>query len=169
MTTVDQISVLIRASLPVDPLPDEFWLADVIRRPLDDIAKELQNRIAERSWLEITIRDWAMIGASPDVVRRYLTPNAFRYYLPLSLVGVLRDIGYVERALDSILPNNQKRRPKGKWWQEYSSGFSALQRAAVCTFIEGIRILFWDDIGPAAQQQIVDAEAIWDSSENQGT
>jgi hypothetical protein len=113
MTTGDQISELIRASFPVDPLPDEFWLADVIRRPLDDIAEELQNRIAERSWPEITIRDWALIGASPDVVRRYLTPNAFRYYLPSSLVGVLRDIGYVELALDSILPNNQKRCPKG--------------------------------------------------------
>ena len=112
MTTGDQISELIRASFPVDPLPDEFWLADVIRRPLDDIAEELQNRIAERSWPEITIRDWALIGASPDVVRRYLTPNAFRYYLPSSLVGVLRDIGYVEWALDSILPNNQKRCPK---------------------------------------------------------
>ncbi|SRR5258708_3639977 len=113
MTTGDQISELIRASFPVDPLPDEFWLADVIRRPLDDIAEELQNRMAERSWLEITIRDWAMIGASPDVVRRYLTPNAFRYYLPSSLVGVLRVIGYVEWALDSILPNNQNRRPNG--------------------------------------------------------
>jgi hypothetical protein len=58
---------------------------------------------------------------------------------------------------------------KGKWWQEYSSGFSAQQRAAVRTFIEGILILFWDNIDPAAQQQIVDAEAIWDSSENQRT
>src|SRR5258708_18698825 len=57
----------------------------------------------------------------------------------------------------------------GKWWQEYSSGFSAQQRAAVRTLIEGIRILFWDNIDPAAQQQIVDAEAIWDSSENQRT
>jgi hypothetical protein len=166
MTTVDQISKLIHASFPVDPLPDEFWLAGAIRRPLDDIAEELQKRIAERPWVEITIRDWAMTGVSTDIVRRYLTPNAFRYYLPSLLVGALRDTGYVDWALDSILPANHKRRPKGEWWEEYSGGFSARQRTAVCAFVEGIRVLFWDNIGPAAQQQIVDAEAFWLASES---
>ena len=165
MTTADQISELIHASFPVDPLPGQFFWADGIE-PLGDMPEEIRNRIAGRSWAEITLPDWAMMGTAPVVARGYFDPNAFRYYLPSLLVGVLRDIAYVDWALEAILPANRKRRPKGKWWQEFSEGISVKQRAAICAFLEGLRGLFWDRIGPAAQQSVVEAEAIWFGLEN---
>jgi hypothetical protein len=164
MTTLDQISQLIHASFPVDPLPNPFFGMDGGGQSIGDIPDELLNRIAQRPWVEITMRDWTMTGAYPCGSRRYLDPNAFRYYLPSLLVGGLQEAGYIDWALESILPAGRKRRPTGKWWKEFAEGFSEKQRVAICTYLTGIRLLLWDSIGSANQQMICDAEAIWLSS-----
>jgi hypothetical protein len=165
MTTIDQISQLIHASFPVDPLPSQFfWLEG--DAPIGDIPEELLNRIAQRPWAEITMWEWAMTGAHAGTSRRYLDPNTFRYYLPSLLVGGLRESGYIDWALESVLPAGRKRRTTGKWWKEFAEGFSAMQRSAVCAYLKGIRLLLWDSVGPANQQMICDAEAIWLSSED---
>jgi hypothetical protein len=59
--------------------------------------------------------DWTMIGAPACLARAYLEPDAFRYYLPSLLVGVLRDIGYLDWALECLLPARQEAAhdPKG--------------------------------------------------------
>jgi hypothetical protein len=164
MTTIDQISQLIYANFPVDPLPNPFFWMDRGDQPIGDIPDELLNRIAQRPWVEITMRDWTMTGAHPCGSRRYLDPNTFRYYLPSLLVGGLQETGYIDWALESILPAGRKRRTTGKWWKEFAEGFSEKQRVAVCAYLKGIRLLLWDSIGPANQQLICDAEAIWLSS-----
>jgi hypothetical protein len=132
MTTIDQISQLIYANFPVDPLPNPFFWMDRGDQPIGDIPDELLNRIAQRPWVEITMRDWTMTGAHPCGSRRYLDPNTFRYYLPSLLVGGLQETGYIDWALESILPAGRKRRTTGKWWKEFRRFFREAASSSLC-------------------------------------
>jgi Family of unknown function (DUF6714) len=161
MMTADQIIQLLRASFPVDPVPIRFFSEDGGGRPVGDIPEELLSRIARRPWVEIAIHDWMMTGAHPGSARRYLDPTAFRYYLPSLLVGGLQQAEYIDWALDAILPPGRKYRTTGSWWKEFSEGFSAEQRAAVCAYLRGIKSLLRHSLDSADRQQIRDAEDVW--------
>jgi len=160
MTTADQLSELLYASFPIEPLPRFFWLDDG-EQPVGDIPEELLKRIAHRPWANVTMWDWTMTGAHASTARVYLDPNAFRYYLPSLLVGALREIGYLDWALECLLPAGRKRRTTGKWWTEFRSGFSEQQRAAICAYLKGVRSTRGDSIDPANQQLLDEAEVIW--------
>ena len=87
--SIDQLCELLRASFLVEPLPRFFRRAGG-EQPTCDIPDELQKRLAHRSWVDVTMRDWTMIGAPAWLARVYLDPEAFRYDLPSLLVGVLQ-------------------------------------------------------------------------------
>ncbi len=105
-----------------------------------------------------------MTGAHASTARIYLDPNAFRYYLPSLLVGGLRETGYLDWALESILPAGRKRPTTGKWWKDYWGGFSEKQREAICSYLKGVRSILGDSIDPSNQHLIEEAEVIWISS-----
>jgi hypothetical protein len=156
----EQIIGIIRASFPLEPLPVRpFWRDG--ERPPGDIPEEIEKRLAMRSWDQISMLDWRMIG-SASAGRVYLDPNTYRYYLPSLLTGGLQDNGdFIQWALEAILPTSWRRRTTGKWWQEFAVGFLTPQRETIRAYLAFIRAELWDSIGPANQQFVVEAEAIW--------
>jgi hypothetical protein len=163
MTASEQFLKLIDASFPIEPLPTRFFWAEGENSPHGDIPEELMNRIAHRRWTDVTIQDWAMIGAPPSITRGYLEPATFLYYLPSLIVGVFRETEYMDFAVEAIIPSGRDRRPRGKWWSEFSKSVSLNQRVTLSAFLANVRLMFWESIGPATQQQVYDAEAIWSS------
>jgi hypothetical protein len=149
---------LVVAAFPVDPLPDRFfWIEG--RVPLnDDFAQELSDKILGRRWTELTIEDWFKTGADVVVNRSYIEPATFMYYVPCFIVGASQDMC---TALDAILPHNNNRVPRGKWWFAFSESASARQREAICAFVAHTRRMFWDKIGLEGQYLLERAENVW--------
>jgi hypothetical protein len=161
MTTADQLSELLYQSFPVEPLPSLFWI-DGREHPIGDIPEELLKRIAHHSWVDLTMRDWAMTGAHASTARLYLNPDAFRYYLPSLLIGALHEHEYLDWALECLLPAGRKRRTTGKWWTDFSAGFSEQQREVVRAYLKGVRSMLGDSIDPVNQQLLEEAEVVWE-------
>jgi len=152
---------LVRTAFPVEPAPTQFFWAEGKDSLIGDISQELGNRISGRPWTDVTLMDWRMTGTSPAVARRYLEPATFMYYLPSVLVGALKEIEFIELALEGIIPENKNHVPRGKWWFEFSGIASPRQRAALSAFLAHIRLVSWYKIGPANQYLLERAENIW--------
>jgi hypothetical protein len=166
MMTTDQLSELLHASFPVEPLPRFFWRAGTEQLP-GDIPDALWKRLAHRPWLDVTMSDWTMVGAAPALLARiYLDPDAFRYYLPSLLVGVLADIGYVDWAVECLLPAGSQRRTDRKEWTEFRDGLSEKQRDAIRAYLTGVRSMLGNPVNPADQHLhlLDEAALIWGSS-----
>lgn len=112
MTESAEFLDLIRAAFPAEPVPAQFFWREG-KDSLDlDIPQELRNRISGRPWIEVTLMDWRMTGTSPVVARRYLEPATFMYYVPSIIVGASQDIGFVDFALEGIIPHNKYHVPR---------------------------------------------------------
>jgi hypothetical protein len=159
MPMTDQLSELIRTSFPAEPLPRAFWI-DGTEQPAGDIRDELAKRLALRSWVDVSLDDWRMIGRMP-LIRSYLHPEAFRYYLPSLLVGVLQDIRYLDWALESLLPSGQKRRTDRPEWMNFRESFSEKQRQAMHSYLKGVRSMTSESTDPVAQHLFDELEPIW--------
>jgi hypothetical protein len=159
-TAPDQLSELIRTSFPTEPLPQAFWINGT-EQPPDDIPDELAKRLAFRSWVDVTMHDWTTIGAPASAAKTYLHPGAFRYYLPSLLVDVLQDIGYLDWALECLLPAGCKRRTDRAEWTDFWDGFSETQRDAIRSYLKGVRSMIGASITLADQQLFDELEAIW--------
>lgn len=159
MTTPDRLARLLKASFPVEPLPHVFWV-DGAERPCGDIPDELVRRLAHRRWVDVTMHDWTMIGPA-SVAKPYLHPDTFRYYLPSLLIGVLEDIGYLDWALESLLPAGRKRRTDRAEWTDFWDGLSGGQKEAIRSYLKGVRSMLGDSIGPIEQHLFDEIEAIW--------
>jgi hypothetical protein len=161
MTESAEFLDLIKAAFPAEPVPAQFFWKEG-KDSLDlDIPQELRNRILGRPWTEVTLMDWRMTGTSPVVARRYLEPATFMYYVPSIIVGVSQDIGFVELALEGIIPDNKYHVPRGQWWSEFSGIASLDQRTALSAFLSHVRLMSWDKIGPASQYFLEHAESVW--------
>jgi hypothetical protein len=159
--TVAELSELIRGVFPVAPMPERFWVGGV--EPMEmDIPQELASRIANRPWNEVTMMAWRMTGAHATIARGYIDADAFRYYLPSLLVGGLDDLGYIDWALESLLPVGRKCRTSGEWWRKYWIGFSGEQKDAVQAYLIVVQSLLRDS-KPVAIHLIHEARTIWDS------
>jgi len=106
------------------------------------------------------MRDWTVIGPA-RIAKLYLHPDAFRYYLPSLLVGVLDDIGYLDWALECLLPAGRKRRIDRAEWTDFWNGLSGEQREAIRSYLKGARWMLGDSIDPSNQQLFDELEAIW--------
>ncbi|MBR1274451.1 hypothetical protein [Bradyrhizobium sp. AUGA SZCCT0283] len=161
MTQSVEFLDLIRTAFPAEPVPAQFFWRQG-KDSLDlDIPQELRSRLLGRPWTEVTLMDWRMTGTSPVLARRYLEPGTFMYYVPSIIVGVSQDIGFVELALEGIIPDNKYHVPRGQWWSEFSGIASLDQRAALSAFLSHIRRMSWDEIGPANQYLLEHAESVW--------
>jgi hypothetical protein len=161
MTQNQKFLSLIDLAFPLEPKPDAFFSEEGKNSCGYDIPRELEKRLFDRYWTEITLMDWRMIGAAPVVARRYFEPAAFMYYLPSLIVGVSQEIEFVDFALEGMIPDNKYHVPRGKWWFEFSNIASSYQQEALVTFLSYIRLVFWDRIGSANQYLLERAESIW--------
>ena len=153
----------VRTAFPVEPLPVQFFWAEG-KDSLDrDIRQELGNRISGRPWTEVSLMDWRMVGASPAVARGYFEPTTFMYYVPSIILGVSREIDFVDYALEAIVPHNKDHAPRGKWWTQFSGIASPRQRTAFSALLAHVRLVFWGTTGPANQHLLERAEDIWSS------
>jgi hypothetical protein len=121
---------------------------------------ELERRLAHRRWIDVTMRDWTMVGPA-CIAKCYLHPDAFRYYLPSLLVGVLDDPGYLDWALECLLPARRKRRTDRADWTDFWDGLSGEQRDTICSYLKGVRSMLRDSVGPVEQQLFDELDAIW--------
>jgi hypothetical protein len=154
---------LVGTAFPLEPLPTEFFWSERKDRLDLDIPQELGSRISGRSWTNVTLQDWRMIGVSPAVARHYLEPATFMYYVPSIIIGALQQIDCIEFALEAIVPGNRNREPRGKWWSQFSASASPRQRATLAAFTGHARLTHWDTIGPSNQSLLEHAENIWTS------
>ena len=152
---------LIRSAFPVAPVPAQFFWTEGKDSLDSDIPQELRNRIAGRPWTDVTLMDWRMTGTSPVVARRYLEPATFMYYVPSIIVGASQQIEFIDYALEGVIPNNKFHVPRGIWWSEFSRIVSPHQRAALSAFLAHVRLVYWDEIGPANQHLLEHAESVW--------
>lgn len=114
------------------PIPTILFLDENMSQ--DDIPGELRARFLGKPWKEVSLDDWRNV-ASVKVIMNFMTANAFHYYVPSLLVGVLDNLDFVDLGLDALVPNNARRVQKGKWWFDYLSLFSMEQRAVVLGYL----------------------------------
>lgn len=101
---------LLLATFPPEVVPAPFfWRGD--RHDDDyDFRRDLL-RLAGRQWTEIKMRDWTMVGRIGHT-RELLEPTTFLYYLPSLMLGAIDDPGYLDWALEAIIPLGRDRKPK---------------------------------------------------------
>ena len=150
---------LIRTAFPTEPLPGTFWI-DGDAQAGGDIPHELAERLAQRPWTDVTLGDWLMTG-HPSSVKCFLHPDAFRYYLPSLLVGVLDDTGYLDWALEALLPEGRRRRTDRPDWLQFWEGFSGTQRNAIRSYLKGVRAVLGEAADPVERYLFDELEAVW--------
>jgi len=162
MTELERFFQLVHVSFPAEPLPRKFFWAELNEQLFQpDIPGELQSRLQNRRWTEIKLMDWLMTGVEPITSRSYLEPATFLYYLPSLLVGVFDDHGYLNWAIEAILPDNRWHKPRGKWWTAFHGCVSEKQRITLCSFLSTVRSIHWETMGSDRQAAVTDAEGIW--------
>ena len=101
------IKTAFKNAFPTRPIPSQLFL-DGLEIKNWDIPGELQNRLLSHEWTRVSIEDWASIGPIASI-KSYVTPMAFRYYLPSILLGSIENLTYWDLGLEALLPNNFKR------------------------------------------------------------
>ncbi|WP_375785577.1 hypothetical protein ACE10Z_39955 [Bradyrhizobium sp. Pha-3] len=167
MTTNEQFSKLLLAIFPAQPEPARLFWRESVHDNGDEFSRDLLERLAQRQWTEIKMSDWAMIG-SISIVRERLEPATFLYYLPSLLLGVIDDPGYLNWALEAIVPAGRDRRPKSKWWIELLETISPDQIGVLHAFLALVRKnLLPPDKGPFVISEneglTFEAEKFWDT------
>jgi hypothetical protein len=150
----------IKEVFPTNPLPVEFFRSDAdLTQP--DIPSELQQRLQGKRWTEVTSHDWQMVGAPIGSIVTYITPTAFKYYLPsLLLSSVDKPELVADMAVEALLPANNLHRPRGVWWKEFYGSFDEQQKTVVREYLDYVA-----GIAPegSSQQMLarVGLEEIW--------
>jgi len=127
------IDAILSGAFPQLPLPEPFFAAT---EGLDiDIRQELSTRVKGRVWTAVSLLDWRLVGASPSVCGRHMTPTSFAYYAPSLLLAAISEPAFLDWALEAILPPNQQRVPKGDWWLGYVEAFTDRQRLAIRSYL----------------------------------
>ena len=169
MTKKEDFSNLLHATFPTQPMPARFFWKENVPDDGFEFCGDLLKWLAQREWTEIKMSDWkvAVIGHI-SVSREHLEPATFLYYLPSLLLGVIEEPGYLEQALEAIIPLGRDRRPKGRWWGELLETISLDQFATLRAFLAHVRSAFLrSDKGPfwitAAEALTSEAETFWDA------
>ncbi|WP_143201951.1 DUF6714 family protein [Bradyrhizobium sp. NAS96.2] len=164
MTTKEQFFKLLLAAFPAQPEPARFfWRED--RHDDDYEFRQDLLRLAGRQWTEIKIGDWTMVGRIGHT-RELLEPATFLYYLPLLMLGAIDDPGYLDWALEAIVPLGRDRQPKSKWWMELLETISPDQIGILHDFLAFVRknLLPVQETFVVTQEEVLtsEAEAFWD-------
>jgi hypothetical protein len=156
----EQILRQIAASFPATPVPVERdWFSGEHAADYEFVPA-LRLHILGRPWPVVALDDWRMVG-SPGVVRSYLTPEAYLYYLPSLLIGALSEPGFADCALEAILPFNHLRVRRGKWWAKFESAVTTGQRTALLAYAAYLRDTF--PVSAESHERVLlhDAVALW--------
>jgi hypothetical protein len=167
MTKKEDFLKLLLATFPPQPMPAQFFWKEDRHDNSYEFRRDLLEWLAERQWPEIKMRDWAMAGDT-RITRELLEPATFLYYLPSLLLGVTEDPGYLNWALEAIIPSGRDRRPKSKWWGELLETISPDQSATIRAFLAYVRNnLLRSDEGPFETSLdaalTAEAETFWDA------
>jgi hypothetical protein len=128
-----ELENMIRSAFPIYPIPDDFFRDNNLIST--DIPSELKNRLFSKKWSDVTLMDWRMTGAHIGSIITYMTPDAFRYYLPSLLIGSMHDPKYLDYSVQALLPFNNEHLPKGRWWNSFFNGFDKIKKAAIQQFL----------------------------------
>jgi hypothetical protein len=166
--TKDDFLKLLLATFPPEPVPAQFFWKEDGHDDGYEFRRDLREWLAERKWTEIKMSDWTMAG-NISHTRELLEPTTFLYYLPSLLVGVAEDDpGYLDWALEAIIPLGRDRKPKSKWWSELLATIQPGQSATLRTFLTHVR----NDLLPSEKTSFVisahealtsESEAFWDT------
>jgi hypothetical protein len=166
MTKKEDFLKLLLATFPPQPMPAQFFWKEDQHDNSYEFRRDLLEWVAGRQWTEIKMRDWAMVGHMSST-RELLEPATFLYYLPSLLLSVTEDPGYLDWALEAIIPSGRDRRPKSKWWVELLETISPDQSATIRAFFAYVRSnLLRSDEGPfviSAAALTAEAETFWDA------
>jgi hypothetical protein len=167
MTKEQDFLTLLLTTFPPQPMPAQFFWKEDRHDNSYEFRRDLLKWLAERQWTEIKMRDWAMAGQI-SITRELLEPATFLYYLPSLLLGVTENPGYLDWALEAIIPSGRDRRPKSKWWAELLETISPDQSATIRAFLEHVRNnLLQSDEGPFVitekEALTSEAEAFWNA------
>jgi hypothetical protein len=167
MTKKEDFLKLLLATFPPQPMPAQFFWKEDRHDNSYEFRRDLLEWLAERQWTEVKMRDWAMAGHI-SITRELLEPATFLYYLPSLLLGVTEDPGYLDWALEAIIPSGRDRRPKSKWWGQLLETISPEQAAAIRAFLAHARSdLLRSDKEPfvVSEEEVHsdEAETFWDA------
>jgi hypothetical protein len=158
---------LLLAAFPPQLMPAEFFWKEDRHDNSYEFRRDLLEWLAGRQWTEIKMHDWTMVGRV-SMTRELLEPATFLYYLPSLLLSVVLDVGYLDWALEAIIPSGRDRRPKSKWWDELLETISADQSAAIRAFLRYVRTNLLRPVeGPFVisrdETLTLEAETFWDA------
>jgi uncharacterized protein DUF6714 len=168
MNANEQLSNLLHATFPVQPMPTQFfWLKDV-HDDSYEFRHDLLEWLGQRLWTEVKLSDWTL---KRDIVvsREHLEPVTFLYYLPSLLIGVMEQPEEIELALEAIIPPGRDRKPKRLWWRDLIETISLEQCKAIRAFVAHIRdhVLQshkWRTFSITAAEALTsEAETFWDA------
>jgi hypothetical protein len=167
MTKNGDFLKLLHATFPPQPMPAQFFWEEDRHDNSYEFRGDLLEWLAERQWTEIKMHDWAMAGDT-RMTRELLEPATFLYYSPSLLLGVTEDLGYLDWALEAIIPSGRDRRPKSKWWGELLETISSEQSATIRAFLAHVRNnILPSDEGPfvisTSEVLTAEAETFWDT------
>ena len=167
MTKKEDFLKLLLATFPPQPMPAQFFWKQDRHHNSYEFRQDLLEWLAERQWTDIKMHNWAMAG-SAIITRELLEPATFLYYLPSLLLGVIEDPGYLDWALEAIIPSGRDRRLKSKWWGELLETISPNQTATIRAFLALVR----SDLLPFDREPFVispeevhtsEVETFWDT------
>ena len=125
----------------LEAFPNALVPREILVNPSDwlvgDIPQSACKELHLKSWDEVLLNNWLCIATIPSVMS-ILKPQAFHYYLPSLLTGVMDNPDYFDWGVSALLPNNKNHERKGVWWIEYESLFNAPQRRAMMIFFDYI-------------------------------
>jgi hypothetical protein len=167
MTKKEGILKLLLVTFPPRPIPAHFFWKEDRHDNSYEFRRDLLDWLAERPGTEIKMRDWAMVGHM-STTRELLEPATYLYYLPSLLLGATEDPGYLDWALEAIIPSGRDRRPKSQWWGELLETISPDQSATIRAFLTYVRNhLLMSDEGPfdisMNEALTAEAETFWDA------
>lgn len=125
------LKVDIEKAFPKFPIPSDLL---IFKDDPCEFSIELITILHGKPWTAVDIDDWrTTVGIS--LVKNYLTPLAFHYYLPSVLIGSIDKPSFLSYGLEALLPNNQKHIPKGEWWVEFRNCFNSNQKKIINKFL----------------------------------
>lgn len=101
-----------------------------------------------KRWTEVSFTDLRKNYAGPpDACLSFMSPHAFRYYLPAFMVIAITDHDIADMvahsALNALLPPEDE--GQKSWWQKRVSGFTPTQREAITLFLEYLDVRSSED------------------------
>lgn len=159
----DKLRAEIISQFLTKPTPSTLINPEIESGFQDDIYTSIQHHFANRTWIEIDLHSWAMIGIPIDLVRDYMTPDAFAYYIPSLLVGSLSDDRYVTNILEAILPPERMSQRSTVWWETLVEKFNNLQKRCILSYLDFAESIFKNRLFENPSSTLKRARLFWSS------